>query len=78
MRSRLSEKLQWYPAVASEKGPSGPACELVVVEAEAFEANPAHGHTVALRRWDEYGKIPGLRVPGFEHYRPLLRGLMRE
>ena len=47
-------------------------------EAEAFETNPAHGHAVALRRWDEYGKIPGLQVPGFERYRPLLRGLMRE
>ena len=38
-------------------------------EAAAFEADPAHGHAVALRRWDEYGKISGLRVPGFEHYR---------
>ena len=47
------------------------------VEAEAFEADPAHGHAVALRRWDEYGKIPGLQVPRFEHYRPLLRDLMR-
>ena len=47
------------------------------VEAEAFEADPAHGHAVALRRWDEYGKIPGLQVPRFERYRPLLRDLMR-
>ena len=47
-------------------------------EVAAFEADPAHGHAVALRRCDEYGKIPGLQVPGFEHYRPLLRGLMRE
>lgn len=47
-------------------------------EAEAFEADPAHRDAVALRRWDEYGKIPGLQVPGFGHFRPLLRGLMRE
>ena len=47
------------------------------VEAKAFEADPAHGHAVALRRWDEYGKISGLQVPDFEHYRPLLRDLMR-
>ena len=46
-------------------------------EVEAFEADPAHGHAVTLRRWDEYGKISGLQVPEFEHYRPLLRGLMR-
>ena len=52
----------------------GPMSE---VEAAAFEADPAHGHAVALRRWDEYGKISGLRVPGFEHYRRLLRDLMR-
>ena len=47
------------------------------VEAAAFEADPAHRHAVALRRWDEYGKVPGLQVPGFEYYRPLLRDLMR-
>ena len=47
------------------------------VEATAFEADPAHCYAIALRRWDEYGKIPGLQVPGFEHYRPLLRDLMR-
>ena len=46
------------------------------VEAAAFKAGPAHGHAVALRRWDEYGKIPGLQVPGFEHYRSPLRVLM--
>ena len=61
-------------SVASLALQGGPMSE---AEAAAFEADPAHGHAVALRRWDEYGKIPGLRVPGFEHYRPLLRDLMR-
>ena len=61
-------------SVASLALQGGPMSD---VEVEAFEADPAHGHAVALRRWDEYGKISGLRVPGFEHYRPLLRDLMR-
>ena len=61
-------------SVASLALQGGPMSD---VEAEAFEADPAHGHAVALRRWDEYGKISGLQVPGFEHYRPLLRDLMR-
>ena len=62
-----------HASVASLTLPGGPMSE---VEAAVFEADPAHGHAVALRRWDEYGKIPGLQVPGFEHYRPLLRALM--
>jgi len=61
-------------SVASLALQGGPMSE---AEAAAFEADPAHGHAVALRRWDEYGKVPGLQVPGFKHYRPLLRGLMR-
>ena len=61
-------------SVASLAVQGGPMSD---VEAAAFEADPAHGHAVALRRWDEYGKIPGLQVPGIEHYRPLLRDLMR-
>jgi len=61
-------------SVASLALQGGPMSE---IEAEAFEADPAHGHAVALRRWDEYGKISGLQVSGFEHYRPLLRGLVR-
>ena len=61
-------------SVASLALQGGPMSD---VEAEAFEADPVHGHAVALRRWDEYGKISGLQVPGFEHYRPLLRDLMR-
>ena len=61
-------------SVASLTLQGGPMSD---VEVASFEADPAHGHAVALRRWDEYGKVPGLQVPGFEHYRPLLRGLMR-
>lgn len=45
-------------------------------EAARFESDPGHAAAVALRRWDEYGKIPDLEVPGIAHYRPLLRRLM--
>ena len=61
-------------SVASLALQGGPMSD---IEAEAFEADSAHVHAVALRRWDEYGKISGLRVPGFEHYRALLRDLIR-
>ena len=53
----------------------GPMSE---AEAAAFEEHPAHAHAVALRRWDDYGKIPELEVPGFDYYRPMLRMLMGE
>ncbi len=44
-------------------------------EAERFESLVDHDRAVVLRRWDEYGKVPGLEVPGFRHYRPLLMRL---
>ena len=46
-------------------------------EAGRFETLHDHDRAVALRRWDEYGKVPGLEVPGFSHYRPLLTRLAR-
>lgn len=45
-------------------------------EQTAFRAIPDHPNAVAIRRWDEYGKIPGLDVPDFDAYRPMLRKLM--
>lgn len=46
-------------------------------EAAAFEAEDHHAAAVALRRYDDAGKAPGRRVPGLEHYRPLLERLAR-
>jgi predicted HD phosphohydrolase len=46
-------------------------------QATAFGAVPSHACAIALRRWDEYGKIPGLEVAGFAHYRALLQDLMQ-
>jgi len=45
-------------------------------EIAAFEAVPDHQNAVAIRRWDEYGKVPSLDVPSFDTYRPMLRNLM--
>jgi phosphonate degradation associated HDIG domain protein len=38
-------------------------------EARAFEQRPFAREAVRLRRWDDLAKIPGMRVPGLEHYR---------
>jgi phosphonate degradation associated HDIG domain protein len=47
-------------------------------EVAAFEASPHCGDAVRLRRYDDYGKIPGLETPPLEHYRPVLeRALLR-
>jgi gamma-butyrobetaine dioxygenase len=35
----------------------------------SFEANPHYREALRLRRWDDAAKIPGLVVPGLEHYR---------
>ena len=41
-------------------------------ERARFESNPAHSDAVRLRRWDDMAKVPGLDVPGLEHYRQRL------
>ncbi len=40
-----------------------------------FEAMPRWRDAVALRRWDDAGKIEGAAVPGLSTYEPLLRRL---
>jgi phosphonate degradation associated HDIG domain protein len=38
-------------------------------ECARFENNPYFREAVRLRRWDDTAKVPGLRVPGLDHYR---------
>jgi gamma-butyrobetaine dioxygenase len=42
----------------------------------AFERRAGWQDAVALRRWDDAAKVPGLEVPGFTHYRALLEGCL--
>lgn len=41
-------------------------------EIAAFEALDFHRDAVRVRRWDDGGKVEGLRTPTFEELRPLL------
>lgn len=59
-------------SVASLERQGGP---LSAAEVAAFEANPGWEDAVALRRWDDEAKVPDLRVPPAESYRPLLESL---
>lgn len=45
-------------------------------EARAFEASPSSATILAMRRWDEQAKVPGLAVPPLESYRGLLKALL--
>jgi phosphonate degradation associated HDIG domain protein len=47
-------------------------------EARHFEQEPYWKAAVALRRWDDGAKVPGLAVPGLEHYRPCLEAVLVE
>jgi phosphonate degradation associated HDIG domain protein len=46
-------------------------------ECARFESNPAYRDAVRLRRWDDMAKVPGLKVPGLEHYRDRLEAEAR-
>jgi gamma-butyrobetaine dioxygenase len=46
-------------------------------EAAAFEADPAAGAALRLRRWDDAAKDPTAKVPPFGHFEPVLRRLVR-
>lgn len=41
-------------------------------EVRAFESNPSHRDAVALRGWDDGGKLDGVSVDPFDAYRPVL------
>jgi len=45
---------------------------LTVAESVAFEANPSSTDAIALRRWDDAGKVLGAEVAPLERYRSLL------
>jgi gamma-butyrobetaine dioxygenase len=66
---RLSEASVYTLGV--QGGPMSPE------QAADFAAGRYAGQAVALRRWDEAAKNPDAEVPGFEHYRSLLAGLVR-
>jgi phosphonate degradation associated HDIG domain protein len=46
------------------------------VDARAFEGHPRHREAVALRRWDDKAKMPGLETPGLETYREVLEEVL--
>ena len=46
-------------------------------EVAAFEAAPFGQEAVAVRRWDDGGKVADVATPAFESYLPLLRRLLR-
>jgi len=48
------------------------------MEIARFAADPFCEAACAVRRWDEQSKTPGVDVPGFEAYRPLLEALLRK
>jgi predicted HD phosphohydrolase len=41
-------------------------------EIAAFEAHPGFDDAVAVREWDDLGKVDGLVVAPLDHYRSLL------
>jgi gamma-butyrobetaine dioxygenase len=67
--AELSEASAYTLSV--QGGPMDPA------QCAEFAAGPYARQAVALRRWDDAAKDPGAKVPGFEHYRPILAGLLR-
>lgn len=46
-------------------------------ELKTFGAMPNARLAVQLRRWDDQAKIPALKVPGLQHYAPILRVALR-
>jgi len=53
-------------SLVAQGGPMG------TEEAVTFERNPSAPDAIALRRWDDAGKVIGAEVAALERYRPLL------
>ena len=65
---RLSE-----PSVVSLRLQGGP---MSAEEVRRFEQEPGFRAAVAVRRWDDVAKVPGLDVPGLDHYRGCLERVL--
>lgn len=61
--SQLSLKLQGGPFTPSEL--------------EQFRQEPWYQNALAVRRWDDEAKVPGLIVPEVEHYRERIEACLR-
>ena len=46
-------------------------------EAAAFRLEPYYPAAIQLRHFDDRGKVAGLRIPDFAHYRGLIDGMSR-
>ena len=68
-RARLSDA-----ALHSLNMQGGP---MTAEEQRAFESEPRFGAAVELRRWDDAGKVEGLRTRDFESFRPLLESVAK-
>lgn len=47
-------------------------------EVREFEQRPFWDEAVKLRRFDDRAKVPGLDVPGFEHYESMIAACLEE
>jgi len=47
-------------------------------ELAEFEASPYAAAACRVRRWDDAAKDPDALVPPFDHFRPVLRRLVRQ
>jgi phosphonate degradation associated HDIG domain protein len=45
-------------------------------EMRRFELEPGFQSALAVRRWDDAAKVPGLIVPGLGHYRPCVEAAL--
>ena len=59
-------------SLSLQGGPMTPA------EVARFAANPHQREAVRLRRWDDEAKVPGLDVPGLEHYLDRIVATLRD
>ena len=57
-------------SVATLKLQGGPMSPAEIAE---FRRDPYHSQAVAVRQWDEGGKVPGMKTPPFGYYAPLLQ-----
>lgn len=46
-------------------------------EAQAFEKHPEFDRAIRVRRFDDQGKVPDMKTPSLEDFRPLVESLVR-
>jgi predicted HD phosphohydrolase len=77
MHADSKRYLCWKESAASKQSLALQGGPMEEPEARAFEKHPQFDRAIRVRRFDDQGKVPDMKTPCLEDFRPLVESLVR-